>query len=306
VPQPLEVEEIQEELKRVYRQAWADIQAQLERAVLNPAAGRRRARLIEVRRSIEKILDEVDATSRQWIKTQLPRAYGYGAATGAQQAGGSFVEWTTIHTDAVQQLATDTFDDLLKATRYVRRDVKRVIREAGKRMAELAVSTDRTAVGAGRELSRFLEQRGLAAVRYANGARHGLDEYGQMVIRTKTALAYNEGSLNGAQEAGAKYVEVFDGPGCGWSGHEDPTQALGMIISIDEARAHPISHPNCRRSFGARPDITTKKQARAATGGQVTPEQVAAQRAQDTARRAQQARRRSRRGRVAPRERRAR
>jgi hypothetical protein len=55
------------------------------------------------------------------------------------------------------------------------------------------------------------------------------------------------------------------------------------VVSKDDALAHPIAHPNCRRSYGARPDITTAGAAEAATPS-VTPSQIDAQRAADSER----------------------
>lgn len=289
MPQAPIARRVAEEMAELFGRAWTDIVAETERAI---ASGRplRRARLTEMRHAIEARLGALEGQAADWLRTRFPLAYQAGAQAAATEVGIAF-SWSQIHVAAVQQLASDTYLDVLKATRYVRRDVKRLVREATRRFAALPITTDRTAVQAGRLMRNFLAENGLAAVRYANGARHGLGEYGEMVVRTKTAVAYNEGTLNLGQEAGVLYYEVFDGPNCGWSFHEDPTLALGLIVTEDDARSFPISHPNCRRSFGARPDLRTPAGARAAQGGQVTSRQTEAQREQDAARRAVQGRR---------------
>lgn len=296
MPQPLEVVAMTDELVALYRAAWERIVQEQEAIVADPAAFRRRARLTELRRNVERHLADLDVEARAWLQDRLPRIYALGAQAGAGAAGQAITTWTTVHTDALQVLAQDTYRDLLEATRFVRRDVKRFIREVARELNALKIIRGDTAVQAARDLARrIIRERGIAAITYRNGARHGLGEYAEMVVRTKTALAYNEGTLNGATEVGVRFFEVFDGPSCGWTFHEDVERANGKIVTEREARSWPIAHPNCRRSFGGRPDLTT---ARGATGSQ-TAAQVADQRAADEARQAAQRRRASRRAREA-------
>jgi hypothetical protein len=289
MPQPQMVADHADELIRVYRQAWEDIVAEQQRILSDPRRSRRRTRLTQMRRRIESLLDQVDANMRTWMQQSFPSIYRQGAL---DTAGSALSSWTKLHTDAVQLLARDTFDDLLEATRFVRADTKRFVREASKIASELVTTTDRTAVQGGRQLERLLQRRGITSVIYRDGSRHGLAEYAQMVVRTKTAVAYNIGSLNaGAEQSGATYFEVFDGPDCGWIRHQDADKALGKIVTRDEAGIHPISHPNCRRSFGARPDITTRRATQTAQRS-VTAEQTEDIRQADAVRRGVQQRRR--------------
>ncbi|MFF3919455.1 hypothetical protein ACFYZB_39715 [Streptomyces sp. NPDC001852] len=51
-------------------------------------------------------------------------------------------------------------------------------------------------------------------------------------------------------------MEVFDGADCGWTSHKDPDKAGGTLRAVEKAAQWPISHPRCRRAFGARPDVT--------------------------------------------------
>lgn len=103
-----------------------------------------------------------------------------------------------------------------------------------------------------------------------------------MLVRTKTAEAYNLGSLEAQESLGIDFWEVFDGAGCGWRFHKDK-QALGKIVTKEDAAKHPIAHPQCRRAFGARPDIKNAGEADAASP-HVAPSQTAADRAADKTR----------------------
>lgn len=72
----------------------------------------------------------------------------------------------------------------------------------------------------------------------------------QTIARTETATAYSLASINGYRDSGlVDEVQVLDGPDCGWSSHDDPDLANGMVVSLDDAEAYPVSHPNCQRAF---------------------------------------------------------
>jgi hypothetical protein len=104
-----------------------------------------------------------------------------------------------------------------------------------------------------------------------------------MVLRTKSAVAYNAGTVNAGREHGVVWYEVFDGPHCGWDRHDSGDLAIGKIIRATEALMVPLAHPNCRRSFGARPDLSTRAEAVRARPS-TKPEQIADQVAADLVR----------------------
>lgn len=274
----------------VYRAAWERIEQQQQSLIDDPLQARKRARLREMRAAVERTMLELDNEAVAWISQRLPEVYAAGGATGAAGMGAAEFLWTAISQKAVEELAFTLYQELLDATSHVAETTKALIREIGRDAALRTAIDGRTAQAAGREMRRIVESHGIYAVRYSNGARHGLAEYSEMAIRTITAKAYNYGILNGAAQNGCEWWEVFDGPDCGWSAHDSPELALGKIVSRDEAFEFPIAHPNCRRTFGPRPDLSGP--AAASEGlGQVTPGQVAAQRAQDAARQARQVRR---------------
>ena len=45
-------------------------------------------------------------------------------------------------------------------------------------------------------------------------------------------------------------VQVYDGPECGWTEHDDPDLADGSLRTLEEADEYPLSHPHCQRAFG--------------------------------------------------------
>lgn len=283
---------IEDPLLKVYAKAWQDILDLQQQIAADPLKWRRRRRLNELLKAVEDKMVQLDATARQWVQSELVRPYALGAAAGAVELSESAAAvWTMLPEQAISRLATDTLDDLLKSTRYVRRTTKALIRAIGKDEILAKLTRGDTAVQAGQRMAQILSDKGIHAIRYKDGSLHGLKEYSEMLVRTKTGEAYNLGALEAQSALGVEFWECFDGSGCGLTSHHDPTKALGRIVDKETAARYPLSHPNCRRSYGARPDITSKIAAQIASPS-VTPAQIADNLAADQTRsRAQEARR---------------
>jgi hypothetical protein len=83
------------------------------------------------------------------------------------------------------------------------------------------------------------------------GLRDLFGSRAQTIALTETATAYNATSVVGYRESGLiDEVEVFDGPECGWTEHDDPDLADGSTRTLAEADDYPTAHPNCQRAFG--------------------------------------------------------
>lgn len=274
-----------------YRTAWYGVLEEQDKILEDPRQWRRARRLEEMSRTIGSAMDDLDSLTSDWMAEQFPKVYGKGLVDGANAAGTEAV-WSAIHQEAVEQLAFGIYEDLLSATTHVKGTTKDLIRLLARQAGTTALIAGETAQAAGRTLAKQLAANSITAVIYKDGSRHGLAEYAEMNLRSTTALGYNNGTLNASPKT--VYWEVFDGPGCGWTFHADTEQALGKIVTRDEALSYPISHPNCRRSFGPRPDLN-KTASAAEKLGSVKDSQVVAQRAQDAERLAKQARAASRR-----------
>lgn len=251
------IEQLTIVLRRDMERVWARVGAQVDALEADwPAMGSsaRRRRLLELQTHIAALADAADEIAARHILSGVRDAYLLGAHATALTVGGA-VTSTGVDLDAITALAMDAHTDLLAATRFMRSSTKELIRDLARDHVSDRLYTGQTATQAGRDLAKALKAKSVAAIVYKDGSRHGLAEYTQMVIRTKTAEAYQLGGFNQASGHGIQFVEVMDGPGCGWASHDDTQQANGMILELDEARAYPVSHPNCRRVTIARPDI---------------------------------------------------
>lgn len=271
MPIPPEVDALSSHLADTYRAALEEVRRQAEAVAAgldeNPRLWRQQRRLREVEAAIEATLDRVDEQAADFLARRFPETYGAGAvdarASIERYRPVAAFTWTAPHLDAVAILTDDLMTDLLKSTRYIRRQVKTELRRIVRSKALAKVTTGQTAVQAGREAAAALRDARIGTVRYVNGARVSVDHYAEMAMRTKTAVAYNAGTVNFSTASGVQWFEVFDGSDCGWIEHADIDKANGSIRSADECASASISHPNCRRSFGPRPDITNAAEAKA-------------------------------------------
>lgn len=299
---PDDPEEIGKRLGASLGRAWDDLQARYQ-AVLTSANQRRRdlvlARLQELLDSTAAFQKIVQTEAAEYASRVVPGVYAAGAARASTFE--PFL-WTQFHVDAAAALAADSYADLLRRSQEAGRTSEafaRHVREVARDRTAFAVTGGRTAKQVGRELEERLAQRGISAATYANGAVVHMRTYTEMAVRTKTAVAHNLGGLNRWREQGVTYVECFDGSDCGWTYHGDSEAANGKIVTLEEAHSFPISHPNCRRAFGARPDLSTPQQA-----AEAEPTTTAEQRADQAASERRQAQAVQQRARVAQRERR--
>jgi hypothetical protein len=244
-------------LRRDLEAVWAKVSAQVDQLEQDwPSMGSaaRRRRLLELQNHIGALADSADEIAARHVLNGVRDAYLLGSHATALTVGGA-VATTGVDLDAITALAFDTHADLLQATTHMRQTTKDLIRTLTREHVSDRLYTGTPATQAGRALAKALREQSVAAIVYKDGSRHGLASYSDMVVRTKTAEAYQVGGFNQAEGHQVKFMEVMDGPNCGWLSHDDTRQANGLILPIAEARSVPISHPNCRRVTIARPDI---------------------------------------------------
>jgi predicted ABC-type ATPase len=218
--------------------------------------------IVAFQTALARFLDDSAAHVQAFLTLHLGPRYQAGAVDAA---GDPDLNWTLAHQAALTSLAVDTYQDFLQRALEARRVSEAFVRAIRKAAAEeipKIAAGGRTAVQVGRQLEAQLTTRyGVDVVTYRNGAEVPVRVYAQMVARTKSAVAYNSGSLNEWAQEDVGYVEVFDGAACGWTDHDDEDKANGTVRSVLEASRHMLGHPNCRRAFGARPDITSDEEA---------------------------------------------
>lgn len=277
-------------LSAAYIKAWEAIQREQLAIAGESSAFRRRRRLRELERSVAQILDKLDAYSREFIRSQMPQVFVAGSREAAAFMGvpSGFAQ---IDQRTVQRFSEDLFDDLLRATTYVREDTKRFIRKALKDRLISREILGESPAKVRREMVRYLQENGIRGIRYANGRHVGLDDYADMAIRTKSSIARNLSGVTFSKANGVEYFTCLDGTGCGLYGHAVGPVANGYVGTAEEALAYPLSHPRCVRVWLPIAGARTKSEAEA-NKIMPTDEQMADQLAAEEIRRQQQTRRR--------------
>ncbi|MFJ3248480.1 hypothetical protein [Streptomyces sp. NPDC086782] len=247
----------------VLEDAWQRLAAH-QAAVIAAIGDNERSRMVadrlaQFQAAMVDFRRRVDAESLAFVSRQLPHLYEEGARAATRAVGGHFT-WTLIHREALQSLASDSYVDFLRRSEEQQRMAAvfyRAVREAARREVPQLAAGHTTALQAAKALAdRLATEHQLTYVIYRNGARMPVPVWAESATLAKSAVAYNAGTLNRCRELGVRYMEVFDGADCGWASHKDPDKAGGTLRTVEEAAQWPISHPRCRRAFGARPDVT--------------------------------------------------
>lgn len=166
----------------------------------------------------------------------------------------------TVWTDVVSAQVGRKIDFDLNA-----RGVERILDKVGTRITAMADASQRaiaSRVDAG-------IAAGASTDRIEAGVRDLLRGWGEtggrahIIALTETGNAYNLAATEGYRESGlVDKVQVYDGPECGWTEHDDPDMADGSVRTLEEAEEYPLSHPHCQRAFA--PVVLTEEEAQAA------------------------------------------
>lgn len=264
---PPEVDALEAPILTVFRAAYT----RLAELAAEATTENRRSRILGLAREADDILLSLDTPLRAWLVTEFPQVFALGAAA----IGLPRNSFTLASADTVQRLVTDTYTLMSATIDETRRTTSAAFRRATVQAAARITLAGDPAAGEGRKVAAQLRRdadeiyRGVARVRYANGAYHRLDEWAETAVRTQTASTYNRAWTDrlrwDAEEDGQPietvWVEVFDGANCGWRNHDDADKANGTVRRLDDVENNRLAHPRCRRSFGERHDVATPEEA---------------------------------------------
>lgn len=208
----------------------------------------------------EDMVDGLAQATRSWLgQPHLAEVYAAGAGL---VPGFTF---SASHQAAVDVIAQDLMGRALGRTSFVEEEAKRWVRRVSRQMVGYQATQGQPAATVSRRFVKRLRAeftaRGIVGVVYRDGSRHSFMEYGEMLIRTQSAKAYNIGTLNAGRQAEIEFYELLDGSACGLTSHKGTPKANGLIVPLQVALDWPLSHPNCRRSINPRPDIRSIGQA---------------------------------------------
>ncbi|MFI8085938.1 hypothetical protein ACIF6L_34750 [Kitasatospora sp. NPDC086009] len=189
---------------------------------------------------------------QRWSSTELPIAYRHGAEAALHSAPWPNAQprpafaWTPGRQEELQRLSNGAYEVLA-------RRVTETIRRARAFHRAVAETIRRRNAASPADLARHHR---LDTVVYADNTRYPAAAWARSAIAAQAAAAANIAALRTAvDDLATEWVQVVDGPECGWTGHSDPDRANGTLRNVEDAAVHPIAHPGCIRALIPRPDL---------------------------------------------------
>ena len=189
------------------------------------------------------------AFAERWASTDLPLIYREGAHTLLDNAGRppDTFSWTHRHRGQITSLSAQFYADLTGRIAEALRRARAFLRAAQ--------DAARTRLGP-LDLDRLRRDHPLDTVIYGNNARHPVDAWARAAITWQTVTTANTAAARTSlDDLGVNYLEIRDGSGCGWRTHDDPDTANRTLRTVQDALAHPTSHPHCVRELLPRMDL---------------------------------------------------
>lgn len=249
------------------RNAWT-ILATAQTALLNALATirpgysagtgpRLRAAIAAFNAALSTFARAAGAFADRWASTDLPLIYREGAwqILDSARRRNSLFTWTNGHQAAVTGLSAQYFADLTaRITEALRRarSFLRAVQDAARDTQSARIDT-----------AQLRRDHSLDTVVYANNARHPVDAWARAAITWQAVTTANVAAARTAlDELGTEWLEVSDGPGCGWRDHQDEDKANRTLRTVQDALSHPTSHAHCVREFLPRLDLIGRTEIR--------------------------------------------
>lgn len=209
----------------------------------------------ELLEQIPEIMKESHHAGQYLAAGQLDRFEALKKAPPILGAGAvSFNSFAVLDQMAIRSISEDTYRDLATHNQMVSDSFKKSVRKYGKDAVLNNVTSGLPFKASAKEMKAFMEKEGfLDGYTKKNGAKMKLDTYCDLVVRTKSMQAHNDGTLLLCVDNGVDLVKV--------STHARPSKMCakleGKIYSISgTSTKHPALktlpnggppfHPNCR------------------------------------------------------------
>jgi hypothetical protein len=249
-------------LVKFYEQAEREILDQLNRALLR---GNKTEYLAQMKRNIEAILQQLRDGNRTWCIEAIPRVYSQGlyfADVMLKDVGASTsAAFGAIHQQAAQVLADNAFQRFEDVVQVIGRQVNDIYRElALENVRGIVVGYD-TWKQTARRFREQLAERGVTGFKDRSGRMWNMRAYIEMHARTVCMEAHLQGTANRLVEQGYDLVKVSTHFGAcelcqPWQGEIlSITGKTKGYLTLEEAKAAGLFHPNCRHAYGLYIDL---------------------------------------------------
>lgn len=209
-------------------------------------------------KKLSKIIPTVDVLDKYMKSFKFIDNVSFDVKTVSQKQA-------TRHIKAIKVAVNSTFNDLAKNTKNMTKEAKKIIRTEGKDLITREVSSGESQKVTKKDLRDALMRKGIPSFVDAGGKEWTIDNYSQMLVRSKSRDLHNQGTMNRLEEYGKEYPKAKDNFDCiqvsshgskCWCGKFEGTV---WSVSGDHPYYPPVSampnqpyrnlHPNCRHVF---------------------------------------------------------
>lgn len=217
---------------------------------------------------INNRLSKLDKDTLRYVKNVFPQYYLLGLNNLDKQLlqvdGVKIIEGAehAIHKQALHKAQNDLYRDLAKRTTYMSNEAKKIIRNNSQQLLTAMIESGESYKSVKKELRKKLTEQGISSFTDVGRKQWTIDRYSDMLIRTKSRILHNEGTINRLkeyQEDSTAYNENFDLIQISEHGADDWCSFYeGKVYSLSGRheyypsietlpnRPYEILHPNCR------------------------------------------------------------
>lgn len=260
------LEQETDKLITYYQKVYAYLLRELLREIENGLSTNHTATMLS---RIREKLKKLDEEALRYCEEILPKYYFHGAmSVDAQVALASIATiegfGNILHTHAVQRAVRDTFNDLAKRTKYMEEEIKRIIRDTSKEILSRQLATGESRKTVVKQLQAELKANGITSFVDAGKKRWTIDNYADMLLKTKPRILVNEGTMDRLkvyQETYPNSKSQFDLVRLSRHGAKDWCRFYeGKVFSLSGTHPYypPVSslpngyatlHPRCKHYF---------------------------------------------------------
>ncbi|WP_416147903.1 phage minor capsid protein [Salipaludibacillus sp. HK11] len=119
---------------------------------------------------------------------------------------------SAIHKRALKRATNDLYRDLAKNTRFMGREAKKIIRSNAQELLVSMIESGESYITVKKKLTDQLKKNGVNSFVDKGRKNWKIDKYADMVVRTKSRILHNEGTINRLKDYREKYPdeENFD------------------------------------------------------------------------------------------------
>ena len=246
-------------LLNLYKKSYENLTREI---ITASEAGKIQRAKVLVRLKVE--LEDLGVDVDKWVRDEIPKYYNDGANVAlndlrrlgvdlSQSSGAAF------NREAIKALTDETALAFADGIRGVSRSAIRFVDDVLKMQLNMIIAEGKLTGETRKMISSTVKQRlqdsGLPAIRDRAGKRWSLDNYSEMLVRTKAVEARNQGLANKMLQYGYDLVQISNHG----TDHKECARWEGKILSVTgqtpgyptlaEAQAAGLFHPRCEHAM---------------------------------------------------------